>query len=205
VTFTATVTAVAPGAGTRTGTVTFKDGATVMGTGTLNASGQATYTTSSLTVGSHVITAVYGGDGNFNGSTGTLPGGQQVSYRFDGFLQPINDTAHEQVCGAPCPVSIFKGGSTIPVKFDLKRADGTLVSAGSTPIFVGPIQSGPMSGPITEPTFSDPPTAGTLFSANGGHYQYNWSTKGVQSGYYYWIGAKLDDGTIRYVYIGLTK
>ena len=38
---------------------------------------------------------------------------------------------------------------------------------------------------------------------NGGHYQYNWSTKGLQAGYYYRIGAKLDDGTTEYVYIGL--
>ncbi len=91
------------------------------------------------------------------------------------------------------------------MKFDLKRADGTLVSATLLPTFVGPVQSGPMSGPVTETVFTDPPTPGPLFSANGGHYQYNWSTKGIQGGYYYKIGARLDDGTIQYVYIGLTK
>ena len=42
VTFTATVTVAAPGAGTPTGTVTFMDGATTLGTGTLNAAGVAT-------------------------------------------------------------------------------------------------------------------------------------------------------------------
>ncbi|MDQ3814371.1 MAG: Ig-like domain-containing protein, partial [Armatimonadota bacterium] len=68
VTFTATVTPVAPGAGTPTGTVTFRDGATVLGTGTLNANRQASITTSSLAVGSHTITATYNGNGNFNGS-----------------------------------------------------------------------------------------------------------------------------------------
>ena len=66
--FTASVTAVAPGAGSPTGTVTFKDGTTTLGTGTLS-SGSATFTTSSLTAGSHSITASYGGDGNFNAST----------------------------------------------------------------------------------------------------------------------------------------
>src|SRR4029077_17880153 len=69
VTFTVTVTANAPGAGTPTGTVTFKDGTTILGTGTLNASGQATFSTSSLSVASHSITAEYSGDGNFFGST----------------------------------------------------------------------------------------------------------------------------------------
>jgi hypothetical protein len=68
VTFTATVTPTG-GTGTPTGTVTFKDGATVIGTGTLNAAAQATITTSSLSVGSHSITAVYGGNAIFAGST----------------------------------------------------------------------------------------------------------------------------------------
>jgi hypothetical protein len=69
VTFTATMSAVAPGAGTPTGSVTFRDGNTILGTGTLNNNGTATFTTSSLSVGSHAITVVYAGDGNFSGST----------------------------------------------------------------------------------------------------------------------------------------
>ena len=71
VTFTATVTAVAPGSGTPTGTVTFKDGATTLGTGTLNAAASRPSRTDALSVGHHAITAVYGGDSNFNGSTST--------------------------------------------------------------------------------------------------------------------------------------
>jgi unsaturated chondroitin disaccharide hydrolase len=55
--------------GTPTGTVTFKDGATVLGTGTLNAVGKTTFATSTLAVGSHSITAVYAGSSNFTGST----------------------------------------------------------------------------------------------------------------------------------------
>jgi hypothetical protein len=63
VAFTATVTGVSP-----TGTVTFKDGATVLGTVALSG-GVATLTTSSLTIGSHSITAEYGGDANNGPST----------------------------------------------------------------------------------------------------------------------------------------
>jgi hypothetical protein len=69
VTFTTTVTADSPGAGTPTGTVTFKDGTIVLATGTLNASAVATFSTSALGVGNHSITAVYNGDLNFSGST----------------------------------------------------------------------------------------------------------------------------------------
>jgi hypothetical protein len=66
--FTATVSVVAPGAGTPTGTVTFKDGGTTLGTGTLSGN-QASLATASLSVSSHSITAVYAGDGNFSTST----------------------------------------------------------------------------------------------------------------------------------------
>jgi plastocyanin len=69
VTFTATVTVRSPGSGMPTGTVEFKDGGTVLGTGTINSSGQATYTTSALSVGSHSITAVFEGDPDFTTST----------------------------------------------------------------------------------------------------------------------------------------
>jgi hypothetical protein len=47
-----------------TGTVSFFDGATLLGSGTLNG-GVAAFTTSSLAVGSHSITAMYSGDANF--------------------------------------------------------------------------------------------------------------------------------------------
>ncbi|HWQ31854.1 MAG TPA: Ig-like domain repeat protein, partial [Blastocatellia bacterium] len=65
VTFTVTVSKASAEAAAPTGTVTFRDGATVLGTGTLNGSGQATLTLSSLSVGTHQITAEYGGDNNY--------------------------------------------------------------------------------------------------------------------------------------------
>jgi hypothetical protein len=61
ITFTAAVTSAI---GTPTGTVSFMDGATQLGTGAI-ANGVAAFTTSTLAVGAHTITAVYTGDTNF--------------------------------------------------------------------------------------------------------------------------------------------
>jgi uncharacterized delta-60 repeat protein len=69
VTFTAVVSAKSPGSGTPTGTVTFKDGTTVLGTSTLDSNGQTTFTASNLKRGNHSITAAYNGDTNFLKST----------------------------------------------------------------------------------------------------------------------------------------
>ncbi|MFM2071486.1 MAG: hypothetical protein RLZZ623_1749, partial [Actinomycetota bacterium] len=70
VTFTATVSAVAPGAGVpATGTIVFTiDGVAVSGPVTLTA-GTATYSTSTLTIGTHVVSARYAGGTNFTAST----------------------------------------------------------------------------------------------------------------------------------------
>ncbi|WP_162942382.1 beta strand repeat-containing protein [Desertimonas flava] len=72
VTFTATVTR-AEGSGTPTGTVSFQDGATSLGGPVaLDASGQATLTTSALTEGAHVITATYSGAAGLLTSSGSI-------------------------------------------------------------------------------------------------------------------------------------
>ncbi|HET9257694.1 MAG TPA: Ig-like domain repeat protein, partial [Pseudonocardiaceae bacterium] len=71
VTFTATLTANPPGGGTPSGTVSFRRGTIVLGTGPLDASGRASLTTSGLQVGTNSITASYSGDNNFLPSTST--------------------------------------------------------------------------------------------------------------------------------------
>lgn len=63
-TFTATVTG-----GTPTGSVDFLDGTALLGSSTLNGSFQAAFTTGSLALGPHGITARYRGDANHGSST----------------------------------------------------------------------------------------------------------------------------------------
>lgn len=67
VTLTAVVAAVTPGGGVPTGTVTFTVDGKIHVTGTL-VNGTASFTTSDLTVGSHVIVATYNGNSNSTGS-----------------------------------------------------------------------------------------------------------------------------------------
>src|SRR5262249_7299347 len=63
---------VSPGGGIPTGTVTFKEGSTTLGTATLDASGVATFTTTSLGLGTHSITATYTTTSNYNSSSATV-------------------------------------------------------------------------------------------------------------------------------------
>jgi ELWxxDGT repeat protein len=72
ITFTLSVQASAPGAGSPTGTVTFLDITTTLGTATLSAAGQATFSTSGLAIGTHAITASYPGDTNFQASVSQI-------------------------------------------------------------------------------------------------------------------------------------
>ena len=65
VTCVATVTATSPGAGTPTGQLKFLvDGTGVLPNGTLDATGHATFTSSTLAVGAHTVKAAYAGNAN---------------------------------------------------------------------------------------------------------------------------------------------
>jgi hypothetical protein len=112
VTFTATVSAVAPGAGTPTGTVEFFDGATSLGSGTLG-NGKASITVTNLATGSRLIKAVYAGDSNFNGSTSTI----------------LKQTVKYKICLLYDPTKPSNIGSTQPIKLQLCDETGKNLSS----------------------------------------------------------------------------
>jgi Big-like domain-containing protein len=70
--FTATVSSVPANAGAPTGMVTFQDGEAVIGQAPLSPSGMVTFSTSSLSPGSHNISAIYASDTQFAASSGNL-------------------------------------------------------------------------------------------------------------------------------------
>ncbi len=95
VTFTASVH---PASGTVPNgeTVTFADGATTIGTG-VTASGIATFTTSSLAVGTHSITASYAGDANFAPSkSAALPQTISKNTTTTTIASSVNPSSYEQ-------------------------------------------------------------------------------------------------------------
>lgn len=71
----AAVAAIAPGAGTATGEVEFRDNGTLLGTSPL-VNGVAALSVT-MKRGTHPITATYAGDANFTGSSGAAT--QQVN------------------------------------------------------------------------------------------------------------------------------
>ncbi len=113
------------------------DGATTLGTATLS-DGTATFTTSALTAGSHSITAVYGGDSNFEGSTSPVltqtVGKKTPSVKMASSPRP-------SVYGQPVTMTVtlpadatgtvtFKDGSTVL---------GTITVSGGTASLTAPV------------------------------------------------------------------
>ena len=96
------------GGGTPTGKVLFEDGKTILGTSTLNASGVATLTTSTLAAGRHSITAIYKGDVNDAGSTSS-PLTENVLYAT---ATRLTSSAHPATTGKPVTFTAKVG--TIP-------------------------------------------------------------------------------------------
>jgi autotransporter-associated beta strand protein len=152
VTFTATVSAAAPSVGTPTGQVTFKDGATTLATVTLNGAGVATFTTASLSVAGHGMTAEYGGAVGILASTSplltqTVNGAATAtnvvsSVNPSAFGQPVTFTATVTVslpgAGTPTGTVTFKDGATTLATVTLAAGSATFttssLAAGGHPI-----------------------------------------------------------------------
>jgi large repetitive protein len=153
-------------------------------------------------VGTYTVVGSFAGTGNYNPASATKTA-VTVTYRWDGYLQPINDTAHQ----IGVTESRFKLGSTVPVKFQLKKSDGTVVQESGTnlPAFTRSANRG-ICDPSTsaEGVLSDPGFTGSAFrwDSTAQQYIYNFSTKGLTKGEYR-IFAGLDDGTSQWVDICL--
>ena len=111
-TFTADVSAVAPGAGTPTGTVTFDvDGNP---NDVALSGGTAEYATSSLSAGTHSVYPTYWGDGNFNacaGATLTQTVNGPTSWVLTASVATAPDPSQSQVISAgPAMVNLQDGG-----------------------------------------------------------------------------------------------
>jgi hypothetical protein len=155
ITFTATITSAGP---TPTGTVTFKNGGTPLGTGSLNAQGMTTYTTVTLGAGSYSITASYSGDSASAPSSST------------GFNQVVTAAATTtQLIASVNPVA---AGSSVTftalVRCATADPTGTVTfSVGSTVLGTASISAGSAKLSVTSlPNGSDVVTATYAGNAN---------------------------------------
>ncbi len=135
VTFTATVS---PAPATVGETISFYDGATAIGTGTNNASGVATLTTSALAAGPHSLTAVYPGDANNLGSTSSAR------------LQAVNSTTLTITANNANKVydgTAFAGGNGVTYTGFVNGQTNTVL--GGTLIYTGNSQGATAVGAYT--------------------------------------------------------
>ncbi|PSH04763.1 MAG: hypothetical protein CXZ00_05165 [Acidobacteria bacterium] len=132
VTFTATIP---PNA---TGTVLFQDSGTTLGTGVASG-GIATFTTSSLTVGQHSITASCSGDSNYSGATSAnllqlvTTSSQEIMTRaLPNGIQNWSYTATLQITGGTAPYSWSVSSGSLPAGLTLTGATGTISGTPTT-------------------------------------------------------------------------
>ena len=148
----ATVTVTAAGV-TPTGLVTFKNGATTLGTATLNASGVATFTLPVLPDGT-VVTVDYAGDANVATGTDTF------TIHVGKATPTVNAVDTSVEYGKPVSVTVNVGAPGL-------TATGTVtVRSGGTTLGTGTVSGGVAT--VTLPAKSLPVGSSTLTAEYGG-------------------------------------
>ncbi|HVE98012.1 MAG TPA: HYR domain-containing protein [Mycobacteriales bacterium] len=137
------------------------------------------------------------------GNTTTRSFTVSVRYAWSGFLQPVNDTAHQTGVAQ----SKFRLGSTVPLKFQLRTLDGGSVQQSGSPVFAkdyrGPTCNSATANEVPPEATS---TSGTTYrwDSTALQYIYNFSTKGLAAGEWR-TWAQTGDGQSYYVDLCLTK
>lgn len=116
-----------------------------------------------------------------------------VRYAYSGLLQPINADGS----------SVFKLGSTVPVKFRLADANGVAQTAAVARLEVAKV-SDDVEGTVLEAASTSSATTGNLFryDADSDTYVFNLSTKGLTTGTWS-VRVVLDDGTTQRTRVSL--
>lgn len=178
VTFTATVVAAS---GSPSGTVTFLDGTTTLGTGTLNSggttTGTATFSTSSLTVGTHTITAAYAGATGYMASTSAAITQTITAPALASTLSPTSITIARGSTGTSTLTLTPSGGysgtatfacGTLPAHLSCTFAPASLSFSGSSTAQTSVLTVGTTakaSAALFIPAMPGSPTEPLIFSA----------------------------------------
>jgi hypothetical protein len=160
ITLTATVSSVAKGVTTPSGKVTFMNGTTSLGTGTIGAGGVATLVTSFSTAGTDSLTAVYAGDTNYTGSTSTAIPQVVVTPGFTVTASPASLTIARGSTGTTTLTFTPAGGysglislscGTLPSKATCTFAPASVTLAGSPLSSTLTISTGSLSADLIMP------------------------------------------------------
>jgi hypothetical protein len=132
-----------------------------------------------------------------------------VTYFWSGTLPPIN---WAPLSGNPNvsvftsgTSSVFKLGSTVPVKFQLTGASAPIKGGLVGSAYLNPqLVTTNLTAPVNETTITEDADQGSAFryDSTANQYIYNWSTKGLSSGVYR-LYLNLGDGVTRFVDVGL--
>jgi hypothetical protein len=178
------VLAAQAGGPTPTGTVTLYDGNNnVLGTATLNANGQASFTVPANPTIPPIVHAVYAGDGNYSGSTSPPPLGED--YHFSGFLPPLNSTL------------TIAANRTVAIKFQLTDYNGNLLTSLSAIVSLQVLNSQGTN------VLSSGGNNALRYDPTSNQFVANWQTKNLAAGSYQ-VVLKLADGSTHSKTIQLT-
>ena len=185
VTLTATVTGAG---GTPTGTVTFRDGMTAIGTATLSL-GKATLSRKPGQEGVHSITAVYAGSATFAGSTSAAVALKVLEeYSCSAYKLPLLTGG---TVTAPSRSGSFTFGTKVAVKWQFRKATGAYVSrvtaVKSLEAVYDALCNGKPAAAATRIALFDPVTGaapGSTFTYDTAANQYNlgWDTASASKG-----------------------
>jgi len=148
-----TYTAAVRGArGIATGTVQFLDNGVVLGTSTIDFNGNATYTVSTLTAGSHNITVIYSGDVNYQPATSAAYGQQINKLVSSVTVAAVIPDAQPLLVGQTLTLSVAVGptaptgygaqGGTVTVSENGTVIGSATVAGPSTTVKIGNLLSG---------------------------------------------------------------
>jgi hypothetical protein len=133
------------------------------------------------------------------GNTASRSVSYRVVYRFDGFVQPVNDPS----LTPGVATSIFKQGDTVPLRFSLRNAAGEVVSPRTAPAWQVPVRGARTTAAVNEQASSGDGSSGTTYKLASSVWKYDWSTRSQAAGYLYTVTVALDDGTTHTVTLGL--
>jgi len=195
VVLTATLTRNDTSAGVTGATVGFSVDGNSVGTAVTGAGGVGTlnYDPSALAPGSHTVQASFAGETiggiTFEASTSNTLALKCV-YNFIGFLPPVDN---------PPVFNAAKAGRTIPVKWQLKDANGAFISSLSVVVY-NPLrywQIADDGAPVDPLPIDATTTGGTVlrYDSAANQFVFNWQTSSTFAGKCFELLLDLNDGT----------